>query len=708
MELNRRDFMKVSGAALLGAAAPPLPAALSVRPIRRVGQLNFNERDPAELDVEGWADYFASAPVDAVLLSVTGIIAFYPTDVPFHRRSRYLNGRDLFGECVTAAKRRGLQIIGRTSPDLNWQDAVEAHPEWFMRHADGSVQVHSEDPRLFRTCMFSAYYTDYMPAVMREVNARYDVDGLYTNGWPTWGELPVCHCAICRKLPPPGTIDYWHAYNDRVEFLWNQFAAIAREKRPGNLFFANLGGGLRACPNLNRVRRYCSWFNADNQGRGGEGAPLWGAAQQGRIAKAVMKSGVVAHLTGAWSTCGTVRWRNAAKSRAEAEMWMGQTLASGAIIYYHWLGGQKGLGEDRRWMATGHRYLQWQARHQRHFENRRSLARIAVVMGQRTHLFHTPPGEGRMQEFLDGLYYVLVEGRFFFDFIHEEDLAALTPDRYRAVLLPNVAWLSDGECAQVAAFAAAGGSVMASFQTGLYDERGRARPQSGLAEVFGLQSAGPVKGPDGNGFYARLEREHPLLDGFKDTHWIPGGAYRVPVAAAGDPVLTVVPAYPAYPPEVSYAPVDRTGEPAAVIREAGSSRRVYFSGDVERAAWRSGQTDLFRLLQNAIRWVAAGDAPATVVGPGLVECFAWETEPGYAVHLLNYTNPNLHRGWLRRHYPIGEQQVRLALPAGRRVTRVELLRSGREAAFAADGGELRITVPQVVDYEVAAVIVDQT
>ena len=39
-----------------------------------------------------------------------------------------------------AAKKRGMRVVARMSPDLNWGDALAAHPEWAMRNKDGSVQ----------------------------------------------------------------------------------------------------------------------------------------------------------------------------------------------------------------------------------------------------------------------------------------------------------------------------------------------------------------------------------------------------------------------------------------------------------------------------------------------------------------------------------------------------------------------------------------
>jgi hypothetical protein len=360
------------------------------------------------------------------------------------------------------------------------------------------------------------------------------------------------------------------------------------------------------------------------------------------------------------------------------------------------------MGEDRRWLEPARKYFQWMARHDVHFVNQRPIANLGVVMGQRTHLFYKPPRGAAMREYMDGMYYALLEGRFLFDFVHEDKLTPEELAKYSALLLPNTALLSDEQCRQLRAYVDGGGSLLATFETSLYNERNERRQDFGLADVFGIRKAGDMVGTLGNAYLARIEKQHEILNGFTGTNWIPGAENRVPVAAVEGPVLTVVPGFVAYPPELSYPLQERTSEPAVVLRQRGASRLVYFPGDIERTMWRSGHTDLARLLQNAIRWVAGANAPVTIEGEGVIETFAWETQAGFAVHVLNYTNPAMHRGWIRNFYPIGPQKARMALPAGRRVTRVELLRSERQIPFVGGTGKIEFTIPRVVDYEVAA------
>src|SRR3989442_10044094 len=134
--MNRRDFLVLSSGSLIAGAAATTAAGQPTagRPwyetMRRCGQLNLNERDPQTLDVSSWIDYWASLKLDALLLNGGGIVAFYPTQVPYHHRSEFLGSRDLFGELAAATKARGMRLVARMDCNYAYEDAGKAHPEW--------------------------------------------------------------------------------------------------------------------------------------------------------------------------------------------------------------------------------------------------------------------------------------------------------------------------------------------------------------------------------------------------------------------------------------------------------------------------------------------------------------------------------------------------------------------------------------------------
>ncbi len=711
--MTRRDFVSMSASAAIASAAPTAVFGQTLlrtssevpwhQRIRRVGQVNITEHDPAVMNVGEWADYFKSLKCDVVFASVTGIIAYYPSDIPYFRRSKFLNGKDFTGELVSAAKKRGMRVIARFSPDLNWPDALAAHPEWFQRDEQGNAIPSEEEPELFHTCTFSTYMTEHMPALFREVNRRYDIDGLFTNAWPNIGRtLQKCYCVNCKDLPPYNSVEYWEKYTERVVYLWKLWDSIAKEKGLDNLFFANMGGAIESGPNMKALQDVAVWYNCDNQGRGGEFEPIWGCTLQGRVCDAVQNGKTATNVTASYCT-SKPRWRNLHKSTAEAQMWMNETVASGMVPWYHFIGAEEGLGADKRWHEPGHEYFNWLAKYDAHLTNKSTIADIAVVMGQRNQRFYLHPELGDPMMNIHGLYMSLLEGRFIFDFLHEEDLLTDKLKKYKTLLLPNIALLSDAECAAIQRFATNGGSVMASFETSLYDDRNVKRKDFGLAEMLGVHSTGPRRTRPGNAFMGRIEqRDHPILAGSGDTDWLPGAQWLQPVSPVDHPVMTVIPPFVNYPPELAYPYVEKTDIPDLVAHERNGSRIVYFAGDMERTTWQSGNTDLSRILQNAIHWVSKGESAVAIEGKGFIETFAWETKAGFAIHVLNYTNPAAFKGYIRDFYPIGEQVVTVRVPASKTITRVRLLRTEKDIPFDKAKDGIRFRIPSVLDYEIAA------
>jgi len=91
-----------------------------------------------------------------------------------------------------------------------------------------------------------------------------------------------------------------------------------------------------------------------------------------------------------------------------------------------------------------------------------------------------------MHETTQGIYDALLRGRFAFDFVHEDRLEPERLSKYRALLLPNIAMLSDRQCQQIRDYVQSGGSIMASFETGLYDENLNQRSDFGFADMLGI------------------------------------------------------------------------------------------------------------------------------------------------------------------------------------------------------------------------------
>ncbi len=210
----------------------------------RWAQLTFVENDPAGIDVGFWMDYFARTHSDAVCLSGGGCVAYYPTEVPGHHRSRWLGGRDLLGEFIEGCRKLGMVIIVRTDPHATWDDVRAAHPDWIATDAQGRPRRHWASPEMWVTCGLGPYNFDFMTKVKREIMTRYRVDGVFINRWDGSGMCWCEHCrasfkeATGRDLPRPGETDmavnrdYLLWRQQRLLDLWGRWDAEVRAINP--------------------------------------------------------------------------------------------------------------------------------------------------------------------------------------------------------------------------------------------------------------------------------------------------------------------------------------------------------------------------------------------------------------------------------------------------------------------------------------------
>jgi hypothetical protein len=722
--MSRREFVVGSAIAGIGmtiarAAAAPVdePQAWFDRPMRWA-QLTLVENDPGRYDRAFWLDYFRRTHADAACLSAGGVVAYYPTAIPLHHRSAWMGDGDPFGDLLAGCRALGMVVIARTDPHAAHQDVYDAHPDWIAVDAEGRQRRHWASPELWVTCALGPYNFEFMTQVHREIATRYAVDGIFGNRWSGSG---MCYCEHCQRnfqaasgLALPRTTDprdparraylAWH--EQQLFAVWRLWDREIRAIRPHARFIANAGGGALSPLDMKTVGELSDILFADRQARQGL-MPLWANGKNAKEYRAALGSKPIGGIFSVGIE-EPYRWKDSVQSEPELRAWVAEGTANGLRP---WFTKFSGTLHDARWLARVERIYAWHHRVEPYLRNELPLARVALVYSQQTATFY---GADRAREKVEdhtlGFYHALVEARVPFEMVHDR---LLDPERLRAfklLILPNIACLSDRQCDQLRRFVQDGGSLVATFETSLYDERGERRADFGLADLFGARFGGRVEGPMRNS-YLRLERDpggtaHPLLDGLDDAPRIINGVWRVEVAPAGALAprpLTLIPSYPDLPMEMVYPRVERTDASQVFLREIGRGRVVYFPWDIDRVFWEVLSVDHGRLLANAVRWAANEEGPVTVSGPGLVDVTIWRQKQSLTVHLVNLTNPMMIKGPLRELLPLGAQQVRVKLPAGTKPVKVTLLVAEQVPHADESSGYLEVTVPSILDHEVVAI-----
>jgi Hypothetical glycosyl hydrolase 6/Beta-galactosidase trimerisation domain len=721
MESSRRTFLGYTAAttayALFGppvsAWAEPLAAAPQAgwydKPMRWA-QIGFAEDDPGNYDPQFWLDYFKRLHIDAVTLNAGGAVAFYPTQVPFHYRSKWLGNMDTFGDLQKSCKALGMVVVARTDAHACHQDVYDAHPDWIIRHPS--------DKDFWLTCALGPYNFEFLTAVHEEIMTKYMVDGIFTNRWAGSG---MCYCVHCQKnfrdfsgldLPrthnpqDPARKQYILWRQQRLFELWRLWNTKIQQINPNASYIANAGGGALSELDMKTVGELAPTLFADRQGRSGL-MPPWANGKNGKEYRATMGRKAIVGIF-SMGLEDRYRWKDSVQSDDEIRLWVADGIAHDLRPWFTKFDCKV---IDSRWMPVVEEIYKWHAANEPYLRNERPLARVGLVYSQQTATYYGgDDARTKVEDPSLGFYEALVEARIPFEMVHDHLLDADHISQFRTLILPNIAALSTAQCKQLADFVERGGSVVATYETSLYNEWGVRQSNFGLASLFGVNYAGKVEGPMLNS-YLSLNKDqsgqyHPLLKDLENAVRIINGVNQVSVTPVGDGTypLQVVPTYPDLPMEEVFPRKDAPlGQPGAIVRQAGKGRVVYLPGDIDRTFWETLNFDQARLLRNAVLWATEEPAPLTVTGKGVLDVSVWSQERSITAHLVNLTNPMMMKGPIREIIPITAQQVSVRIPAGRRVKQVHLLVAGTKPNYTNKDGLLQLEVPSIALHEVVAI-----
>jgi len=216
------------------------------------------------------------------------------------------------------------------------------------------------------------------------------------------------------------------------------------------------------------------------------------------------------------------------------------------------------------------------------------------------------------------------------------------------LVLPDVRVLSDRAAEVVRRFVKAGGGLVASQATGLYDHQLRPRTNFSLADVFQADYIGTHETTTrDNGVSLWLARpDHPILNdlaiqGQEKTAWRnPSG----PPAPRGWLELvagaTLVQARPGNPPLAVLSTNENKAStfPGLLASAYGQGRVVCLPAGLDQAMFFYPNTYIGALLVNGCKWVAQEALPPVEVEGPLLLAVTYRSQPLHhrtIVHLLN-------------------------------------------------------------------------
>jgi len=641
----------------LGAALPAQQGWWMTQPIRWV-QTNLRETD-ASLDARQFIGEVAGLDANALLMTMGGISALYPSQVKFHYVSPYIpKGHDTFGEVLREGHARGIRIIGRFDFSKAHKDVYDAHPEWFFKKANGEPAIYNG---LYQACVNGGWYREKAIEILTEALTRYDVDGLFFNMFSnpaadySGHPLGLCRCDNCRRLfrerfhrdiPDKPDADYQAFLHDATVTMSETIRSLIKSKRPN----AALVG---TSPEIGDV------VYSESNTAVHRPLPLWPYSASDNVNQA---RNTYPHKMAVNQCMSFVdyAWRFAMVPQEEIRLRIWEDVANGgaAAINMH---GTIGEQQDRTALAAARPIFRWLKDHQDYFVGQQSEARV-LLLG--------PGSRGAGFREAEDSY------RGLFRLLSEEHIPFGVAD--------NLDWLGKRDVDLVIAPGEAPKELEQYVRTG-----GRLLIATSTAPGFDMGKVVKLwKDPDGA--YFRI-RDKSLFPSLRDTDV--AFMYGDYLQVEGRGPLTFIPPSMYGPPEFVHVDWKDTEDPGLLLKDIGQGKAAWLPWNIGGLYYRHSSEAHARLLRDLIdHLLPVGRQLKTNAHP-LVEITLMRQQNRQLLHFINLSGHS-QTGYFQS-VPMKDIQVRVK--GGFRSARA--VRGGKELAASRSGDYAEFTLPELADYE---------
>lgn len=631
-------------------------------PLRMI-QTNLREIDMEDINAKKFAQDLADFGANAVTLNTGGILASYDTELDYHKKSEYLHG-DSLGMIIDECHERGIRVIARMDFSKVRYEVYAKHPEWAYRTAAGEIVNYNGDVHV---CPNSDYQQKYSLEILKEVLHRFPFDGVFCN---MSGFLVVdysgnyygpCHCENCQRtfrekygaeLPEkddPRNPDYKKYTMFKSECMKTQKMNLCRTIRDINPEIAIDGVDYMRVESNTEIGVEKWVYSASSNGRKIRG-----------LANRRMADSVAVDFMG-------FRYRDSSVSPWQMELRQWQNLANAGTTSLYIMG-RLDNHKDRSSFAGTRKVFQFQKEHEELYQGVTSAAETVLIHKNLL---------ARFDKETNGWIRALTECHIPFDEIRQAELKEAGQLAGKKVaILCDAKFLNEQQTAVLDAFAAQGGTVLVTGDTGAFTHSFE------LRETFPLKCMGvekileKKKGLMSSVFFAG-EDEKENFPSCADAPYIAFGEELV-IAEFKDGVkryLKMIPEHPFGPPERCYY-TEILDHPGVTVYPYGEGKGVYMPWLAGTFYFDEGFQNTLNVMKDVLVQLCGAVQAAPDLSP-MVEvtfkrkgdkrivhlvntsgCFANSFFPPIPVHAIRIELPDIQEGRTARAFNGGAADLK--------------------------------------------------
>lgn len=671
---------------------------------------HYEDWDPrifARYDISDFLQRVEALDADVIYSSARTHNGHWFCDVGWGGMHRGLKGVDQLRAFLDHFHAQGKLVAAYFSTVYD-KKLYDEHPEWRQVDAEGRP-VAADEGSWGKILCLNSPYKEHLIAMMTRLLETHDIDGMFID--MTFFHANPCYCDSCTRLfrarygaAPPQEEDWddplYRAFVrfrlDTNHLFVREICQAMKQANPDvslGVQHQVLRGGAISGQTI-ALGREADYLYSDIYFGGG----YLHMSACTRVARAISRQRPeIGIMTRPGSHADAPNMKSLDHLRSEAFT----VVANGGGVMFFDIMMPDGTVQQPMWERIG-RVLE-ELREREPWLGGRPVKSVALLYSEATRIWYgRSDREGRYDNHLFGACRALIEEHIPHDII--VDLDADTLAGYQVLVVPNAVCLSAEEVEAIREFVRAGGGLVCTGKTSLWNERGEPGPDYQLRDVLGVSYVSDTAAY--SKVYSRFDVDAPIARRLPADGFITSRGPLAKVELQGAEALARI-VFPLTEPSadkfvniMTNPPAVPSAWPACTLHTFGKGRAVYFAGGIDRDYADLSFPELKWALSDAVRAAAAAPLKVELKAPASVELTACEREEGgqLIVHLVN-CQPEVGRELAHSRHVIQEiipvHDLELTLRLDRPIQGVRLEPGGEALPYEENGRAATVHIDEL-------------